>query len=64
MPVTADVDKVVSDIIRWASIESPTYDAAAVNRMMDEGAKDLDAMGFRIERIAGTQGFGDRVRAS
>jgi glutamate carboxypeptidase len=61
MSVTADVDQVIADITRWASIESPTYDAAAVNRMMDEGAKDLDAMGFRIERIAGTQGFGDIV---
>jgi glutamate carboxypeptidase len=61
MPVTTDVDQVVADIIRWASIESPTYDAAAVNRMMDEGAGDLAKMGFRIERLAGTQGFGDIV---
>lgn len=61
MPVSADVEQVVADIIRWASIESPTYDAAAVNRMMDEGSADLQAMGFRIERKAGTQGFGDIV---
>ncbi len=51
MPVTPDVDQVVSDIIRWASIESPTYDAAAVNLMMDEGARDLGILGFDIERI-------------
>lgn len=63
MPVATDVDQVVADIIRWAAIESPTYDAASVNRMMDEGAKDLAAMGFRIDRVAGTQGFGDIVIA-
>ncbi len=61
MPVTPDVDQVVSDIIRWASIESPTYDAAAVNLMMDEGARDLGILGFDIERIPGKQGFGDIV---
>ena len=61
MPVTTDVEAVVADIIRWAAIESPTYDAAAVNRMLDEGAADLKAMGFRIERQAGTMGFGDVV---
>jgi glutamate carboxypeptidase len=61
MPVATNVDQVVADIIRWASIESPTYDAVAVNRMLDEGAKDLASMGFRIERQAGTLGFGDVV---
>jgi glutamate carboxypeptidase len=61
MPAAPNVDQVVQDIIRWASIESPTYDAAAVNRMLDEGARDLAAMGFRIERQAGTLGFGDVV---
>lgn len=61
MSVSPDVEQVVADITRWAAIESPTYDAAAVNRMMDEGQRDLEAMGFRIERLTGTQGFGDIV---
>jgi glutamate carboxypeptidase len=47
----------------WIECESPTFDAAAVNRMMDLAARDLALMGARIERIPGRMGFGDCVRA-
>ncbi len=47
----------------WILCESPTYDTAAVNRMMDIAAFDLAAMGATIERIPGRMGFGDSVRA-
>jgi glutamate carboxypeptidase len=48
----------------WVECESPTFDAGAVNRMMDIVARDLALMGARIERIPGRIGFGDCVRAS
>ncbi|MCB1510850.1 MAG: M20/M25/M40 family metallo-hydrolase, partial [Hyphomicrobiaceae bacterium] len=47
----------------WVLCESPTYDPAAVNRMMDLAAYDLAAAGAEIERIPGRMGFGGSVRA-
>ena len=43
--------------------ESPTWDAAAVNRMMDLASCELACMGATIERIPGRMGLGDSVRA-
>src|SRR6202040_2226063 len=43
--------------------ESPTWDASAVERMLDIAARDMAIMGASIERIAGRQGFGGCVRA-
>src|SRR5579863_4662206 len=48
----------------WVECESPTFDAAAVNRMMDIASRDLVIAGARIERVAGRMGFGDCVRAT
>jgi glutamate carboxypeptidase len=47
----------------WIECESPTFDAAAIERMMDLAARDLAMAGARIERIAGRMGFGGCVRA-
>ena len=47
----------------WVECESPTFDAAAVNRMMGVAARDLAMLGARIETIAGRMGFGDCMRA-
>ena len=58
-----DADAMLAGLRPWIECESPTYDAAAVNRMMDLAARDLALMGARIERIPGRMGFGDCVRA-
>lgn len=58
-----DSEAMVLGLQPWIECESPTYDAAAVNRMMDIAAYDLAAMGATIERIPGRQGLGDSVRA-
>src|SRR5215216_166337 len=58
-----DADAMLDGLRPWIECESPTYDAAAVNRMMDVVAGDLALMGARIERIPGRMGFGDCVRA-
>jgi glutamate carboxypeptidase len=48
----------------WVECESPTWDAAAVNRMMDIASRELVIAGARVERVAGRMGFGDCVRAT
>ncbi len=56
-------DAILARLTRWAACESPTFDAAAVNRMMDLAARDLALLGARIDRIPGRMGLGDCVRA-
>jgi glutamate carboxypeptidase len=59
-----DADAMLAGLRPWVECESPTWDAAAVNRCMDLAARDLAIMGARIDRIAGRMGFGDCVRAT
>ena len=59
-----DADAMLDGLRPWIECESPTYDAASVNRMMDLAARDLAIAGARVERIAGRMGFGDCVRAT
>ena len=58
-----DGDDMVAGLRPWIECESPTYDAAAVDRMMDIAARELAAAGGTIERIPGRMGFGGCVRA-
>lgn len=59
-----DADTMLAGLRTWVECESPTHDAAAVNRMMDLASRDLLLAGARIERIPGRMGLGDCVRAS
>ena len=58
-----DAGAMLAGLRTWVECESPTFDAAAVNRMMGLAARDLAIMGARIEVIPGRMGFGDCVRA-
>jgi glutamate carboxypeptidase len=58
-----DAGVMLAGLRSWVECESPTFDAAAVNRMMGVAARDLAIMGARIEVIPGRMGFGDCVRA-
>jgi glutamate carboxypeptidase len=58
-----DPDAMLAGLREWVECESPTFDPAAVNRMMDIASRALILAGARIERIAGRMGFGDCVRA-
>ena len=58
-----DAEAILSRLRPWVECESPTFDAAAVNRMMDLAGRDLAMLGARVERIPGRMGFGDAVRA-
>jgi glutamate carboxypeptidase len=58
-----DTDEMLAGLKPWIECESPTYDAAAVNQMMDIAAYDMAALGAHVERIPGRMGFGGSVRA-
>lgn len=58
-----DAEEMLAGLRSWVECESPTWDAAAVNRMMDLASYDLAMMGAVIERIPGRMGLGDSVRA-
>jgi glutamate carboxypeptidase len=59
-----DPDAMLDGLRPWVECESPTWEAATVNRVMDIASRDLVIAGARIERIAGRMGFGDCVRAT
>ena len=63
LDLTFDADDMVERLRPWIECESPTYDAAAVNRMMELAAYDLTVAGAVVERIPGRMGFGGSVRA-
>jgi glutamate carboxypeptidase len=58
-----DVDDMLQGLRPWVECESPTWNAAAVDRMLDLATGDLAQMGASIERIPGRMGFGGSVRA-
>ncbi|MBX2825302.1 MAG: M20/M25/M40 family metallo-hydrolase [Gammaproteobacteria bacterium] len=64
-----DAETMVTGLRSWIECESPTYDAAAVNRMMDIAAYELASLGAVVERIpsrrrTGYPLLGDCVRAT
>jgi glutamate carboxypeptidase len=59
-----DARAMLAGLRPWVECESPTFDAAAVNRMMGLAARECALLGARIETIAGRMGFGDCVRAA
>ena len=59
-----DAETMLTGLREWVERESPTYDAAAVNGMMDLAGRALIVAGARVERVAGRMGFGDCLRAS
>ena len=58
-----DADAMLEGLFAWVGCESPTWDRAAVTRMMEIAARDLAIAGAWIERIPGRMGFGDCIRA-
>src|SRR5215470_18861380 len=58
-----DAKAMIEGLRPWIECESPTFDAAAVDRMIDLAAGELASMGATIERIPGRMGFGGCVRA-
>ena len=63
MELPFDEAAMLEGLSHWAACESPTWDAAAVNRMMDLAGRELALLGALTERIPGRMGLGDCVRA-
>ena len=63
MPLTeiGSSDRLLAELRGWVEAETPTTDAAAVNRLMDRCAAELIAVGGQVERLAGTDGYGDTL---
>jgi glutamate carboxypeptidase len=61
-PSAFSADALLAELLDWVRIESPTYDAAAVNRMLDCIGLRVAALGFAVERLPGRDGFGDMLR--
>ncbi|MFK0684566.1 M20/M25/M40 family metallo-hydrolase [Ochrobactrum sp. BD67] len=58
-----DLDDMIARLRPWIETESPTFDATAVNRMVDTAAYDFVAAGASVEIIPGRMGFGGSLRA-
>jgi glutamate carboxypeptidase len=58
-----DTDDMIAGLRPWIECESPTYDPAALARMMDIVAFDCAAIGATVEIIPGRMGCGPSVRA-
>tara|TARA_R100000750_G_scaffold27399_2_gene17513 strand:- start:2437 stop:3570 length:1134 start_codon:yes stop_codon:yes gene_type:complete len=54
-----DSEELLSGILSWVRIESPTTDVEAVNRMIGFIEADAQSWGAETTRIPGTEGFGD-----
>jgi glutamate carboxypeptidase len=63
MPLTeiGSSDRLLAELKGWVEHETPTTDAAAVNRLVDRCQAELAAVGGAVERIPGTDGFGDTL---
>ncbi|BAT60151.1 carboxypeptidase G2 precursor [Variibacter gotjawalensis] len=57
-----DAETMLQGLRAWVECESPTWDAAAVDRMLDLAARECALAGATVERIAGRMGFGGCVR--
>ena len=58
-----DTEEMLTGLRPWIETESPTFDGAAVNRMMDVVQHELAILGARTERIPSPMGLGDSLRA-
>ena len=58
-----DGEEILEGILEWVELESPSGDAAAVNKVADVVQGLHEGIGTEIERTPGWDGFGDIIRA-
>jgi len=56
-------EALLDELAGWVKLETPTTDAAAVNRLMDVVEGELARVGAALTRIPGRDGFGDNLIA-
>ena len=54
-----DDEEILCGIRGWVEIETPSPDGEAVNRLADVVQSEATALGGRVERIPGRDGYGD-----
>lgn len=59
-----DSHSMTKGLRRWVETESPSYDVAAVERMLGLAARDLASLGAGVEALAGVDGFAGAMRAT
>jgi len=59
-----ETEQMIASLRTWVEAESPSFEATAVNKVIDLAAYDLASMGATIERVPGRFGFGDILRAT
>lgn len=57
-----DPQEILDGIQKWVEIETPTYEGDAVNILVDEVEESMKALGAKINRTPGRDGFGDILR--
>ncbi len=57
-----DSNAMLPGLSAWVNCESPTYEAADVNRMMDLAQAEAERAGLAVTRIPGSNGLGDMIR--
>jgi glutamate carboxypeptidase len=63
---SADVgssEELLTELATWVRMETPSTDAAAVNRLMDVAEQGLAEAGAELSRVPGWDGFGDSLIA-
>ena len=65
MPATeiGTSERLLEELRLWVEMETPTTDAAAVNRLVDRAEAGLREAGATLERIPGRDGYGDNLIA-
>ncbi len=56
-------EDLLTELAGWVRMETPTTDAAAVNRLMDLAGRELSRAGAELTRVPGRDGFGDSLVA-
>jgi glutamate carboxypeptidase len=56
-------EDLLAELATWVAVETPTTDAASVNRLMDVAEGELSRAGAALTRIPGRDGFGDNLIA-
>lgn len=58
-----DADEILEGAVSWVKFETPSYDGEAVNHLVDHVEEGMAALGAKIERTPGRDGFGDILKA-
>lgn len=58
-----DEEEILEGLKEWVLVESPSFDRAGVNRMMDLAEAAMVGLGTEVHRTPGSDGFGDVVTA-